>query len=464
VRPNRAPAGAVREGDVTKQGMVWLALVGLLLVAGAAAAAEGEDDASALTTLVKMLRDEGVIDEQQYTEISARAAAKQAEQTPSWFKGLTVWGDFRGRYEGFFYERDPDGDINDNQQRGRYRLRIGLASQINDYARLVMQFATGGGDNRSANQTFGGNLDWGKDLIQVDLAYLELQPFPHDGQIPLDGTLFVDLGRVPNPFLWKNGRDIMLWDNDINLEGVDFRTTAKPGDAIDLFASTGFFIDDENSSSKDPSLYAVQLGANGLPHEKVKLGGRVQFFQFLSLDEAFVQRAADSTNGPSVTVGGGNILDGLTGSETGGHASILATGLYLTSTCFEDWPMTFYGSFSNNFSAQDSVLFPQAGKEPIAWAVGFEFGDRKRWVQLGTAYVHLEANAFPSMLVESDLFDGRTNREGWVVYLSREIFKNTDLNLTTFVGDAIEKASPAFDDSVPGAERVRVQADLLVKF
>ena len=68
------------------------------------------------------------------------------------------------------------------------------------------------------------------------------------------------------------------------------------------------------------------------------------------------------------------------------------------------------------------------------------------------------------MFVDSDLFDGRTNRKGWVIYGSREIFKNTDLNLTTFVSDAIEKASPAFDDSVPGAERVRVQADILVKF
>jgi hypothetical protein len=444
--------------------LATLAIAWLTLAAGAAAAGEEAEDPAALTALVNTLHKKGVIDEQEYTDISARAASAQAAEAADWWRRLTIWGDFRGRYEGFFYERDPDGERMDNQQRGRYRLRVGLASQINDYARFVMQFATGGGDNRSANQTFGGNLDWGKDLIQVDLAYLELQPFPHDGQIPLDGTLFVDVGRMPNPFIWKNGRDIMLWDNDINLEGVDFRMTGKPGDVIDLFANTGFFIDDENSSSKDPSLYAVQLGANARAHDKVTLGGRVSFFQFMSLDEAFVERAADSTNGPSVTTGGGNILDGLTGSETGGRAGIVATAFYLRSNCFEEWPVTLYGSFSDNLSAEASDLFPGAGKEPIAWAVGFEFGDKKRYLQLGTAYVHAEANAFPSMFVESDLFDGRTNREGWVVYGSREIFKNTELNLTAFVGDAIEKESPAFDDSVPGAERVRIQADVLVKF
>jgi hypothetical protein len=449
---------------VNKNGLAALALACLVLAAGVAAAGEEAEDPAALTALVNTLHKKGVIDEQEYTDISARAASAQAAEAADWWRRLTIWGDFRGRYEGFFYERDPDGERMDNQQRGRYRLRVGLASEINDYMRFVMQLATGDVDDRSANQSFGGNLDWGKDEIDVDLAYLEFQPFPHDGQIPLDSTLFVDVGRMPNPFLWKNGRDIMLWDNDINLSGVDARFTTKPAEVVDLFANTGFFIDDENASSKDPSLYAIQLGANARAHEKVTIGGRVSFFQFMSLDEAFVERAADSSNGPSVTTGGGNILDGLTGSADGGRAGILATAFYLRSNCFEDWPMTLYGSFSNNFSAEDSVLFPQAGKEPIAWAVGFEFGDKKRYVQLGTAYVHLEANAFPSMFVESDLFDGRTNREGFVVYGTREIFKNTDLALTTFIGDSIEKASPAFDDSVPGAERVRVQADILVKF
>ena len=68
------------------------------------------------------------------------------------------------------------------------------------------------------------------------------------------------------------------------------------------------------------------------------------------------------------------------------------------------------------------------------------------------------------MLVESDLYDGETNREGWLVYGSREIFKNTDLNLTAFLSDAIEKETPAFDDSISGAHRGRLQADVLVKF
>jgi hypothetical protein len=449
---------------VANKGIPRLAWVLLLLVSGTATAGEPADEPTALTALVKALHDGGVLDEQQYTDISARAAAAEAERAPGWWERLSFWGDFRGRYEGFFYENTPNGQSPDNQQRGRYRLRLGMASQVNDYARVVLQFATGAGDNRSGNQTFGGNLDWGKDLIQVDLAYLELNPFPHDGQLPLDSTLFVDVGRMPNPFLWKNGKDVLLWDNDINLEGADFRFTTRPAEAIDLFANTGFFVDDENANAKDPSLYAAQLGANARANDKLTLGGRVSWFQFMSLNEAFVERGASSSSGPSVTTGGGNILDGLTGSELGGRAGILQTSAYLRCTCFEAWPVTLYGSFSDNLSAEDSVLFPGTGKESIGWLVGLEFGDKKRFVQLGAGYIHLEANAFPSMFVESDFVDGQTNRKGWMVYGSREIFKNTDLNLTAFLSDAIEDATPAFDDSITGAHRLRLQADVLVKF
>ena len=448
---------------MTHWGMRWLAWVSAILVSGVAAAGESADESTALTALVQALHEKGVIDEQQYTDISAKAAATDAAEAPGWWERLSFWGDFRARYEGFFYQRDPDGEHSENQQRGRYRLRLGLASQVNDYARVVLQFATGA-ENRSTNQTLGGNLDWGKDVILIDLAYLELQPFPHEGQLPLDSDLFIDIGRMPNPFTWKNGKDLMLWDNDINLSGADVRLTARPADAIDLFASTGFFIDDENSGSKDPSLVAAQLGGSIAASESLTLGGRVGFFQFLSLDEAFVQRAASSSNGPSATSGGGNLLDGLTGSATGGHAGIVATGAYLRCTCFEDWPVTLYGSFSDNLSAESSGMFPGAGKESIAWAVGLELGDKKKYAQVGAAFVHLEANAFPSMLVDSDLFDGRTNREGWVVYGARQIFQNTDLNFTAFLGDVIEDDQPAFDDSVPGAHRVRLQADVVVKF
>lgn len=435
-----------------------------LLVGGPAAGADDENSDLALTALVTALHEQGVLDEQQYTEISAKAAAKQAERVPNWWERVSLWGDFRARYEGFWYQRDPDGEKLDSQQRGRYRLRFGMRADINRYLDATLQLATGGGDNRSANQTFGGNLDFGKDLIEVDLAYLAFTPFPDEGQIPLDGTFVMEVGRVPNPFLWKNGRDIMLWDNDINPSGFDMRMSVHPADAVEVFANTGYFIDDENASAKDPGLFGFQLGTNAQAAETLSLGGRFSFYQFVSLDEAFVERAASSSNGPSVTSGGGNIIDGLTGDVDGGTMSVVASAFYVRSNYFELVPITVYASYSNNLSAESSVLFPQAGKENDAWMVGVELGDKKRYAAVGAGYAWLEANAFPSMFVDSDMYDGQTNRKGWIVSASREIFQNTDLNFTAFLSKAIDEALPAFEDSVSGAHRLRVQTDVVVKF
>lgn len=446
-----------------------LAGVGLVLalglwVGGPAAGADPAPSDPALTALVQALHERGVLDEQQYTEISAKAAAKQAETTaPKWWEKLTLFGDFRGRYEGFWYDENPNGTETQSQQRGRYRLRVGMRADIDPHVAAILQLATGAGDNRSANQTFGGNLDWGKDLIEVDLAYLHLTPFPQDGQLPLASTLAFDVGRVPNPFLWTNGRDIMLWDNDINLEGADMRLTARPAEPIELFANMGYFIDQENANSKDPALFGTQVGANVRATDKITIGGRVSFFEFVSLNNAFVTRAANSAASASVTSGGGNIIDGLTGSANGGTTGVIAPAFYIRCGCFEDWPITAYGTFSNNLGAQSSVV-STAGSDSTAWMAGVEFGDKKKFVSLGGGYAYIEANAFPSMFIDSDLFDGRTNREGWLLYGSREIFHNTDLNLTTFLSQAINDSLPTYQNSALNAKRLRLQADLLVKF
>ena len=68
------------------------------------------------------------------------------------------------------------------------------------------------------------------------------------------------------------------------------------------------------------------------------------------------------------------------------------------------------------------------------------------------------------MLIDSDLLDGSTNREGWVFYGSRQLFTNTDLNLAIFSSDGIEDQLPAFQSSLSGSKRIRAQVDLDMKF
>ncbi|MEN8183590.1 MAG: hypothetical protein ABFS46_13765, partial [Myxococcota bacterium] len=99
----------------------------------------------------------------------------------------------------------------------------------------------------------------------------------------------------------------------------------------------------------------------------------------------------------------------------------------------------------------------------IAWLIAFQAGDAKEVVRFRLHYTHLEANAFPGQFVDSDIFDGLTNREGWVADLTKTVMKNTDASLTLFLGDVIE-TKPAYQNSRKGADRFRLQANMVWKF
>ena len=92
-----------------------------------------------------------------------------------------------------------------------------------------------------------------------------------------------------------------------------------------------------------------------------------------------------------------------------------------------------------------------------------EGGSKTKSIKLGGGYYFIEANAFPSQFIDSDLFDGVTNRKGVLVYLSRHILDGTDFNVQAFLSDAIETAR-AFAGSVEGSERTRVQVDVVYTF
>ncbi len=103
------------------------------------------------------------------------------------------------------------------------------------------------------------------------------------------------------------------------------------------------------------------------------------------------------------------------------------------------------------------------GKESVAFNVGVEGGDRKKSIFVGAGYYFIEANAFPSQFIDSDLLEGVTNRKGVGVYGSRQLFKNTDVNVTLYGSDAIETA-PEFAESIENSERIRWILDLVYKF
>ncbi len=428
-----------------RHGTAFLCLLGAL----AAAAPARADDNPALVETLQIMRDRGMIDEAKYGELVAKNQAWE-QSHPSWLSRLEWSGDLRGRLENFWYEEDPFGVDTENRTRARYRLRVGARAKINEIVTAGFRVASGtAGDNRSTNETFGQEDDFGPDPIFIDQAYIELampKRFLAEGT-----TVKSIIGKQANPFLWKYGKDFMIWDNDITPEGVALQVTGAPFENVSLFGNAGYFIADENAATEDPHVLGVQAGFGVSPLPCLELGGRASYYDWESLNAAFMDRSAND----------GSIIPD---TDTNDYKVVELAG-YAKIKTFEQWPILLYGQFAQNFDAPDVA---GNGNQDQGWGGGIEIGDKKR-VMIGAGYYYLEANFSPAQYTDSDLFDGFTNRKGFLVYAAREIFANTELGMTFFSGDAIEDGA-AFDigtatgTTPTSAERFRLQTDLMVKF
>jgi hypothetical protein len=372
---------------------------------------------------------------------------------------LSLWGDIRGRFEVFDYATDATGNEKDTRTRIRYRFRLNGKAIINSRAKFQMLIGTGLFDNRSGNVTLGDPVDFGVNAIGLRRAYLTLSPWENAG-LPGDrGHWDFEFGRVANPFLWKNSMDKMLWDNDLAFSGVQTKFDIKLGDPAKLFVNAGFYHLDENSSGKDPALGSVQAGVIG-GGDRVKAGIRGTFHFFQELDSLFIQRGVDGSGGS--TKSGGNVPDGMTGSVYGGEMTVVETQAFVTLKAGEV-PITAFGGVSQNMDAAASELYPGVDKNDVAYNAGIEGGDSKKWLKLGGAWYHIEANAFPSQFIDSDFLDGHTNRKGLLVYAKRRIMENSDFMVQAFNSDAIKTAED-LEGSVKNSKRFRLQVDLIYKF
>ena len=434
-----------------------LAVFGVVAVIGGGAPVAAEtEEGQELTDLVQILKNEGVLDEGQYNELTAKAAKREAKK--SWSDRISMWGDLRGRWEGFYYTKEDSGFR--NRSRLRYRFRLNGKAEINPYATVLFRLASGGDDDRSTNRTLGDFADFASDPIRIDRAYVQLTPFKEGRYPDENGTLFAEFGKVPIPYIGKVSKDFMLWDSDISLEGVSFLTDREIVDNVDLYFNTGYYVVKENSKASDPNLFAAQIGTKAGVTEDIELGARVSYFRFGKVDDAMLLRGNE---GSAVTSSSGNILDGMT---TGDSVSIIESRLYAKFGFVEDWPITVHGSISGNLSAVSSDDLG-VGREHLAWGVGTEIGDKKKWLVFGVNYYDLQANAQFSQFVDSDLFDGNTNRKGFAFYGSKQILENTEIGLTTFWSKPSNKdAGYAIDggSSLDKANRVRVIADMKFKF
>ena len=144
----------------------------------------------------------------------------QQSTTATWPDKLSLSGDFRSRYEGFYKTSRP------TRNRTRLRLRLRVDSEINDDTRLQLQVASGDpGTPASTNQTFKGFFQ--PKPLNLDRAFVAYNPRAAE-------AITLGIGKFPTPVM----RTQMTFDDDLNFEGGWEQFSWKPQEnvAIDLVA------------------------------------------------------------------------------------------------------------------------------------------------------------------------------------------------------------------------------------
>lgn len=186
---------------------------------------------------------------------------------------LKFSGDMRLRQENFFNKSLNVVD----RSRQRYRLRFGVTGTIQDIT-AAFRLASGTGEQVSTNQTFGNAF--GEKGIFIDQAYLSWKAQEH---IRLTG------GRMANPF-WRNYSSDIVWDDDVNPEGIAEQFDLPAGDRLALFANFAQMpIYEISGSSQDPWVFGNQIGTGIKLTEDTGIKAGFSYYGFINENKQVFQ-------------------------------------------------------------------------------------------------------------------------------------------------------------------------------
>lgn len=350
-------------------------------------------------------------------------------ESMSWIENVSLYGDFRYRYEYI----NQDGNTS-QQNRNRIRARIGMKGKVNDEMTFNLRLATGSADPVSTNQTLDGGFS--SKSLWLDRAYLNWQPAGWNGWTFL-------FGKMGNPF-YKPGKSQLVWDDDLNPEGVAAQYESSLNDTTELFVNAGGMWVEESSSNADASLFGIQGGlVHDLDGSKLTWGGSYFKYGNIKGSETFY----DTTDGF------GNTTTTVGPDELYLYDYELVEAFADYGTQVGDMPLSVYGDYVVNTASGVSA--------DTGWLVGTMLNKAKKpgtW-QAGYEYRDLEKDAVVGVFTDSDFVGGGTNGKGHKFSAAYAIAENTTLNATYFMTEKDTDGDGQRDDDYQ-----RFQLDLNVKF
>ena len=408
------------------------ALCGGLLLAMSVPASAAVD-----AKLLDMLKANGSITQAQYVELQTELAqdqkaqqiAQQAQQETneqiaatakktnelSSFDQKLAWaaktqfkGDVRFRQETVKNDGVPNSK---DQDRQRIRARLGAYTEINPQVDTGIRIATGSSDDaRSTNQDLNNYFD--KKQIWLDQGYVDYHP-------DAIKNLHLIAGKMNQP--WVSMGDI-IWDSDINPEGLAVTYKYPLNGSAELFGSAGHYtlkdnVDGEGVQFKhDLRLYAGQLGGRFALTDSLKLtlGGSIY-----SYDND--KDSACPTSG-TVTAPCALAVNGNSPNET----FKLYEGFGQLDIANLPVPLSIYGQYvNNNDASNDQDTGWLAGVKTKVYGFGIDYN-----------YRDVQRNAVVGAFTDSDFANGYTGSRGSKLKVSYELDKNFTLGATYFMANS----------------------------
>ena len=382
---------------------------------------------------------------QQLSELQNRIASLEAKEkresaalpeSLKWVEKIKISGDFRYRHGHTDLEAQIAGRTEwlNGSDRNRIRARLMFEAMINDDWDVVMRIASG--SSKSPNSTNQDLEDaFSSKDIWLDLAYFNWHPAAEE-------RWNVFGGKMKHPF-YKVGKNELIWDNDLNPEGIAVQYVTPLSDTDQVFLNGGGFWVDESSLGVDTSLWGAQAyWKHTIGNPDYVLAG-ASYYDYGNLRG----RSALSSTWSSASIFFGNTSSGSLYRydynifETFGEYGFKYMGM----------PTAIFGSWVRNDVASSS--------EDTGWLIGTKLNKAKdpgSW-ELSYDYRELDADAVVGGFTESDFLGSFTNSRGHKFGFKYQLAKNLQTGLTYY---HLEDTS----SSVGDMDYRRLMADLVFKF
>ncbi len=392
-------------------------LLALLFLVAAVPARAGELDMLLDRLVEKSVLDPGEAQEIRIgtqEEVKKEISQQRNTTLPMWVQTLKFRGDVRLRYQ----FNDNENNIY-NQHRGRYRLRFFVDAKVNEKVYAGFGFASGSSvDPRSTNQTFDANFS--KKSLWIDYVFAEYNA---------NDWLAITAGRTKNP-LWLTND--MLWDSDINPEGISARVTAPVNYNWQIFGNAGYFaLSELVGEPQDSGLVFAQPGVSWKDNDGVydfKAGAAVYGFNHVKSHPVFGNRPSATEYQTANTVAGGKYKYGY---------NSVSPELEVNANILNPVPVPLLGYFGYNITYAgifgNYIQNTQRSVDNKGLIAGFKIGQRSvsdagQW-QLGWSLRQLEKDAWLDTYPDSDFYGGATNVKGQKTQLAVGLMRDFAVNL-----------------------------------